>query len=103
MVTASPLRLFHTWHEQQKAKRTDILAERILAEMRRRQAYGWGTVHSPDARTQLPFSAELLTRLFEAEPAAVFRALRKLERDRLIFRDDMTGRWILTKKPLLER
>jgi hypothetical protein len=34
-----PLRLFfHTWHEQQKAKRTDVLAERVLVEMRRRQA-----------------------------------------------------------------
>jgi hypothetical protein len=103
MVTASPLRLFHTWHEQQKAKRTDVLAERILAEMRRRQAYGWGTVYSPDARSELPFSAELLTRLFGAEPEAVFQALRKLERDRLIVRDEMTGRWILANKPLLKR
>jgi hypothetical protein len=85
MVTASPLRLFHTWHEQQKAKRTDVLAERILAEMRRRQAYGWGTVYSPDARTQLPFSAELLTRLFGAEPAEVFRALSKLGPTHLAF------------------
>jgi DNA-binding IclR family transcriptional regulator len=94
MVTASPLRLFHTWHEHQKANRTDRLAERILSEMRRRQA---------EARTELPFSAERLTKLFGAEPAGVFRALRKLECDRLIFRDDMTGRWILTDKPLLKR
>jgi hypothetical protein len=42
-------------HGQQKAKRTDRLAERILSEMRRRQA---------GARTELPFSIERLTKLF---------------------------------------
>jgi hypothetical protein len=94
MVTVSPLRLVHTWREQQEARRTDVLAERILAVMRRRQA---------DARTELLFSTELLTKFVGAEPAAVFRALRKLERDRLIFRDDMTDRCILTDKPLLKR
>jgi hypothetical protein len=36
MVTVSPLRLVHTWREQQEAKRTDVLAERILEVMRRR-------------------------------------------------------------------
>ena len=38
MVTVPPLRLVHTWRSQQEAKRTDVLAERILAVMRRRQA-----------------------------------------------------------------
>lgn len=94
MVTVSPLRLVHTWREQQEAKRTDVLAERILEVMRRRQA---------DARAELLFSTELLTKFVGAEPTGVFRALRKLERDRLIFRDDMTGRSILTDKPLLKR
>jgi hypothetical protein len=94
MVTVSPLRLVHTWREQQEAKRTDVLAERILEVMRRRQA---------DARAELLFSTELLTKFVGAEPAGVFRALRKLERDRLIFRDDMTGRCILTDKPVLKR
>jgi hypothetical protein len=37
MVTVSPLRLVHTWREQQETKRTDVWAERILAVMRRRQ------------------------------------------------------------------
>jgi hypothetical protein len=69
------------------------LAERILAVMRRRQA---------DARTELLFSTELLTKFVGAEPAGVFRALR-LERDGLIVRDDMTGRCILADKPLLRR
>jgi hypothetical protein len=72
MVTVSPLRLVHTWREQQEAKRTDVLAERILEVMRRRQA---------DARAELLFSAELLTKFVGAEPAGVFRALRKLERE----------------------
>jgi hypothetical protein len=94
MVTVSPLRLVHTWREQQEAKRTDVLAERILEVMRRRQA---------DARAELLFSTELLTKFVGAEPAGVFLALRKLERDRLIFRDDMTGRCILTDKPVLKR
>jgi hypothetical protein len=94
MVTVSPLRLVHTWREQQEAKRTDVLAEQILAVMRRRQA---------DARAELLFSTELLTKFAGAEPAEVFRALRRLECDRLIFRDDMTGRCILADKPLLKR
>ena len=94
MVTVPPLRLVHTWRSQQEAKRTDVLAERILAVMRRRQA---------DARAELLFSAELLTKFVGAESAGVFRARRKLERDRLIFRDDMTGRCNLTDKPLLKR
>jgi hypothetical protein len=71
-----------------------VSAERILEMMRRRQA---------DARTELSFSTERLTKLFGAEPAGIFRALRQIERDRLILRDDMTGRWILTGKPLLKR
>jgi hypothetical protein len=94
MVKVSPLRLVHTWREQQEAKRTDVLAEQILAVMRRRQA---------DARAELLFSTELLTKFAGAEPAEVFRALRRLECDRLIFRDDMTGRCILADKPLLKR
>jgi hypothetical protein len=79
MVTVSPLRLVHTWREQQDAKRTDVLAERILGVVRRRQA---------DARTELLFSTELLTKFVGAEPDGVFPALRKLERDGLIVRDD---------------
>jgi hypothetical protein len=94
MATVSPVRLVHTWRQQQEAKRTDVLAERILEVMRRRQA---------DAKTELLFSTELLTRFVGAESAGVFRALRKLERDRLIFRDDMTDRCILTNKPLPKR
>jgi DNA-binding transcriptional regulator YhcF (GntR family) len=94
MVKVSPLRLVHTWREQQEAKRTDVLAERILAVMRRRQA---------DARTELLFSTELLTKFAGAEPAEVSRALQKLERDRMLVREDMTGRCILTDKPSLKR
>jgi hypothetical protein len=52
MVTVSHLGLVHTWREQQEAKRTDVLAKRILVVMRRRQA---------DARTELLFATELLT------------------------------------------
>jgi hypothetical protein len=85
MVTVSPLRLVHTWREQQEARWTDVLAERILVVMRRRQA---------DARTELLFSTELLTKFRSGGAGRVFRALRKLERDRPIFRDDMTGRCI---------
>jgi hypothetical protein len=94
MVTVSPLRLVHSWREQQEAKRTHILAERILAVMRRRQA---------DARAELLFSTELLTKFVGAEPPEVFRPLSNLERNRLVFRDDMTGRFILADKPLLKR
>jgi hypothetical protein len=94
MATVSPLQLVHSWREQQEAKRTDVLAERILAVMRRRQA---------DARAELLFETELLTKFVGARPAEVFRALRELERDRLIFREDMTGRYILADKPLLKR
>jgi hypothetical protein len=94
MMTVSPLRLVHTWREQQEAKRTDVLAERILTVMRRRQA---------DARTALLFSTELLTKFVGAEPAEVSRALGKLERDRMIVREDVTGRCILTDKTSLKR
>jgi hypothetical protein len=94
IVTVSPLRLVHSCREQQEAKRTHVLAERILAVMRQRQA---------DARTELLFSTELLTKSAWAEPAWVFRALGKLDRDHLIFREDMTGRCILADKPLLKR
>jgi hypothetical protein len=94
MVPLSPLRLVQIWREQQQAKRTDMLAERILAVMRRRQA---------DARSELLFSTELLTKLVGADPASVFRALGKLERDRLISRDDMAGRCTLADKPMLKR
>jgi hypothetical protein len=68
MVTVSPLRLVHTWREQQEAKRIDVLAGRILAVMRRRQAH---------ARTELLFSTELLTKSVGAEPAEVFRGAEK--------------------------
>jgi hypothetical protein len=94
MVTISPLRLVHTWREQQVAKRTDVLAERIL---------GGDAATSGGRQGRTLFSTELLTKFVGAEPARVFRALRKLERDRLIFKDDMTGRCILTDKPLLKR
>jgi hypothetical protein len=94
MVTVSPLRLVHSWRQQQEAKRTDVLAERILAVMRRRQA---------GARAELLFSTELLAKFVGAEPAEVLRALRRLESDRLIFKDDTTGRCILADKPLLKR
>jgi hypothetical protein len=94
MVTVSPLRLVHTWREQQEAKRIHVLAERILEVMRRRQAH---------ARTELLFSTELLTKFVGAAPAGVIPALRKLERDGLIVRDDITGRCILTNKRLLKR
>jgi DNA-binding transcriptional regulator YhcF (GntR family) len=94
MVTVSPLRLLHSWREQHEAKRTHVLAEGILAVMRRHQA---------DTRAELLFSTELLTKFVGAEPTGVFRALRKLERDGVIFTDDMTGRCILTDKSLLKR
>jgi hypothetical protein len=68
-VTVSPLKLLHSWREQKEARRTHVLAERILTLMRRRQA---------DARTELFFSTELLTKFAGAEPAEVFRALRQL-------------------------
>jgi hypothetical protein len=89
IMTVSPLRLVHTWRERHEAKRTDVLAERILAVMRRRQ---------PDAKTELLFSTELRARFVGAEPAGVFGALGQLERDRLIVRDDMTGRCMLANK-----
>jgi hypothetical protein len=94
MVTVSPLRLVHSWREQQEAKQTGVLAERILEVMQRRQAA---------ARAELLFSTELLTKFVGAEPAEVFRALRRLERDRLIFSEDMTGRCILADKRLLKQ
>jgi hypothetical protein len=93
MARVSPLRVVLRWREQRKAKRTQVLAERILAVMRRRQA---------DARIELLFSTELLTKFVGAESAEVFRALRKLERDGLVFRDDMTDRFILADKRFLK-
>jgi hypothetical protein len=93
MARVSPLRVVLRWREQRKAKRTQVLAERILAVMRRRQA---------DARIELLFSTELLTKFVGAESAEVFRALRELERDGLVFRDDMTDRFILADKRFLK-
>jgi hypothetical protein len=58
MVTVSPLRLLHSWREQHEAKRTHVLAEGILAVMRRHQA---------DTRAELLFSTELLTKFVGAE------------------------------------
>jgi DNA-binding Lrp family transcriptional regulator len=56
-----------------------------------------------DARTELLFATELLSKFVGAEPPEVFRALNKLERDGLIIRDDMTDRCILANKPFLKQ
>jgi hypothetical protein len=87
------VRLFHTWREQQEAKADRRLGRANPGVMLRRQA---------DARTELFFSTELLTKFAGAEPR-LFQALRKLKRDRLIFTDHMTDRCILTNEPLLKR
>jgi hypothetical protein len=69
MVTVSPLRAGPHLARAGGGQADDVWAERILAVMRRRQA---------DARTELLFSAELLTRFVGAKPAGVFRASESL-------------------------
>jgi hypothetical protein len=51
------------------------------------------------ARAPLFFSTELLAALLGGDRSDTWGALQKLEGDRLISRDEMTGRYSLTQRP----
>jgi hypothetical protein len=90
----SPTKRYRSWREQQKAKRTRAVAGRTLVVMHGRQA---------SAGAPLFFSAELLAALLGADLSDTWAALRKLEGDQLISRDELTRRYSLTQMPSVMR